>query len=223
MNNVVLVIAAHADDEALGCGGAMAKHAEQGDEVHVVFMADGVGSRGGALEASLQSRNAATESAMKILNVRSWQALGFPDNLMDSVPLLNIVQPLEAIIAKLAPRIIYTHHHGDLNVDHRITHEAVMTACRPVPGSTVHEILAFQVMSSTEWSGAGFVPFLPELYVDISAYQKIKRQALEAYGLEMRQVPHSRSVMHLNCLAQHHGNCVGVEAAEAFMVLRMIR
>jgi N-acetylglucosamine malate deacetylase 1 len=223
MNKVVLVIAAHADDEALGCGGTMAKHAAQGDEVHVVFMADGVGSRGGELKVSLRARAEATKRAMTILNVKSWHALGFPDNRMDSLPLLDIVQPLETIISKIAPHTIYTHHHGDLNVDHRITHQATLTACRPVPGSPIREILTFEIMSSTEWSGLGLVPFLANLYVDISEYQQIKMHALDAYGLEMRPAPHSRSMEHLNCLAQHHGYCVGVRAAEAFMVMRMIR
>ena len=223
MSKVVLVIAAHADDEVLGCGGTIAKHVAQGDEVHVVFMADGVGSRVGEFGALLRSRVKATEHAMRILNVRSWQALDFPDNRMGSVPLLNIIQSLEAIIARLAPHTIYTHHYGDLNVDHQITHQAVMTACRPVPGSTIREIMTFEVMSSTEWSSVGLAPFLPSLYVDITAYQKIKLKALKAYRLEMRPAPHSRSVKHLNCLVQHHGHCVGVEAAEAFMVLRIIR
>lgn len=223
MIKCVLVIAAHADDEVLGCGGAIAKHVAQGDEVHVVYMADGVGSRSGEFEALLRDRTKATERAMKILKVHSWQSLDFPDNRMDSVPLLNIVQPLEEIISKLAPHTIYTHHYGDLNVDHRVTHQAVMTACRPVPSSTIREILTFEIMSSTEWSSVGLAPFLPSLYVDISDYHEKKQKALDAYGLEMRSAPHSRSVEHLNFLAQHHGHSIGVSAAEAFMVLRMIR
>jgi LmbE family N-acetylglucosaminyl deacetylase len=223
MNKVVLVIAAHADDEALGCGGTIAKHAAQGDEVHVVLMADGVGSRGGKLEDSLRARTEATRRAMTILNVKSWHALGFPDNRMDSLPLLDIVQPLETIISKVAPHTIYTHHYGDLNVDHRITHQATLTACRPLPSSPIREILTFEIMSSTEWSSSGLAPFLPNFYVDISEYQQIKMRALDAYGLEMRPAPHSRSVEHLNSLVEHHGYCVGVRAAEAFMVIRMIR
>lgn len=223
MSKTVLVVAAHADDEALGCGGALAKHVAAGDKVHVVFVADGVTSRGGAGDEDLVRRQRATESARNILGISTMAFLDLPDNRLDSLPLLDIVQPLEAIIGKLAPEIIYTHHYGDLNVDHRLAHQAVMTACRPLPGGTVREILAFEVMSSTEWSSAGLAPFLPNYFVDISAHIEVKMQALDAYELEMRVPPHSRSIEHLRCLANHRGYCVGVDAAEAFMVMRVLR
>lgn len=223
MSKSVLVVAAHADDEALGCGGTIARHATSGDQVHVVFVADGVTSRLNAGGDELARRQQATEQARNILGIRSTTFLGLPDNRLDSLPLLDIVQPLEAIVARLAPELVYTHHYGDLNVDHRQTHQAVMTACRPLPGTTVREILTFEVMSSTEWSGVGLAPFLPNLFVDIGAQLDTKMRALEAYGLEMRAPPHSRSLMHAQCLAQHHGCCVGVDAAEAFMVMRAIR
>lgn len=223
MSKTVLVVAAHADDEALGCGGALAKHVAAGDKVHVVFVADGVTSRAGAGQEDLARRQRATETARKILGISTMAFLDQPDNRLDSLPLLDIVQPLEAIIGKLAPEIIYTHHYGDLNVDHRLAHQAVMTACRPLPGSTVREIFAFEVMSSTEWSSAGLAPFLPNYFVDISAHIEVKMQALDAYELEMRVPPHSRSIEHLRCLANHRGYCVGVDAAEAFMVMRVLR
>lgn len=223
MSKTVLVVAAHADDEALGCGGTLAKHVAAGDKVHVVFVADGVTSRGGAGQEDLVSRQRATENARNILGISTMAFLDLPDNRLDGLPLLDIVQPLEALIGKLAPEIVYTHHYGDLNFDHRLVHQAVMTACRPLPGSTVREILAFEVMSSTEWSSPGLSPFLPNLFVDISAHMEIKMQALEAYGLEMRVPPHSRSMGHMRSLAKHRGYCVGVDAAEAFMVMRVLR
>lgn len=223
MSNTVLVVAAHADDEALGCGGTIAKHVAAGDRVHVVYVADGVTSRGGAGQDDLVRRQQATENARNILGISTLAFLDLPDNRLDSLPLLDIVQPLETLIGKLEPEIIYTHHYGDLNVDHRLVHQAVMTACRPLPGSTVREILAFEVMSSTEWSGPGLAPFLPNFFVDISAHMETKMQALEAYALEMRVAPHSRSTEHMRCLAKHHGYCMGVDAAEAFMVMRVLR
>ena len=223
MSNTVLVVAAHADDEALGCGGSLAKHVAAGDKVHVIFVADGVTSRGGAGQDDLVRRQQATEKARQILGISTTTFLDLPDNRLDSLPLLDIVQPLETLIGKLQPKIIYTHHYGDLNVDHRLVHQAVMTACRPLPGSTVREILTFEVMSSTEWSGPGLAPFLPNFFVDISAQMESKMQALEAYALEMRVPPHSRSKEHMRCLAKHHGYCMGVDAAEAFMVMRVLR
>lgn len=223
MSKCILVVAAHADDEVLGCGGTMARHTAAGDRVHVVFVADGVTSRVDAGDEELARRQQATAQACTILGASSSTFLGLPDNRLDSIPLLDIVQPLEGICAKLAPEVVYTHHYGDLNVDHRVTHQAVMTACRPLPGAVVREILTFEVMSSTEWGSVGLAPFLPNLFVDIGAQLEIKMRALEAYALEMRAPPHSRSAEHMRCLAMHHGYSMGVDAAEAFMAVRIIR
>lgn len=223
MTSSVLVVAAHADDEALGCGGTIARHVEAGDHVEVVFVADGVSSRPGAVERDLAGRLQATERAKQILGITNIRFLGLPDNRLDSVPLLDIVQSLEVIIAELKPAVVYTHHNGDLNVDHRVTHRAVMTACRPLPHATVREILAFEVLSSTEWGDAGASPFIPNYFVDISTTLEIKLRALNAYSMEMREPPHSRSLVHVANLAQHRGHCVGVDAAEAFMLVRRVK
>lgn len=223
MAKTILVVAAHPDDEVLGCGGTIARHVAEGDAVHVIFMADGVGSRKGKLKREMNERNLAKTQALKILGVSSSHSLDFPDNYMDSMPLLDIVQPLERLICEIQPRTIYTHHHGDLNVDHRITHRAVMTACRPLPGSSIREILTFEVMSSTEWSDAGQQAFDPNVFVDISEHWPKKLQAIEAYALEMRPAPHSRSIGHLETLARHRGACVGMERAEGFRLIRGLR
>ncbi|MDX1695685.1 MAG: hypothetical protein R3208_18105, partial [Ketobacteraceae bacterium] len=134
-----------------------------------------------------------------------------------------VVQPLEAVINRHQPEIIYTHHNGDLNIDHRITHQAVLTACRPQPGSSVKAIYSFEVLSSTEWNTPGSNPFLPSYHVDITTHLDTKRQALEAYALEMLHPPHSRSIDHALALAHHRGHSVGFEAAEAFMVIRILQ
>lgn len=223
MTNCVLVVAAHADDEALGCGGTIVRHVSEGDAVYVVFMADGVSSRLGVESTALGIRNSAAESAKEILGVRENFYLGLPDNRMDKIPLIDVVQQLESIIQRLKPNIIYTHHYGDLNIDHRITNQAVLTACRPQPGASVKEIYAFEVMSSTEWAQHGKDPFTPNYFVDIGLALKVKLNALEAYASEMRVPPHSRSIEHLSILARHRGHCVGVSAAEAFVALRVVR
>lgn len=222
MSKSVLIVAAHADDEVLGCGGTIARHVAEGDVVHIVFMADGVGSRAHGETYQLQHRNLARDEALKILGVSEYNALDFPDNRMDSVPLLDVVQALEPIIEQVQPTRVYTHHSDDLNVDHCVTHQAVMTACRPMPGSSVREILTFEVMSSSEWATPSVAPFVPNTFVDISDYLPNKLEALAAYEMEMRSVPHSRSVAHIEALALHRGNCVGIDAAEAFMVIRMV-
>jgi len=220
----ILVVAAHADDEALGCGGTIARHVSEGDSVHLVLMADGVNSRSSVTNMDAeQRRNHALHTAQKILGISSIECFGFPDNKMDSLPLLDIVKPLESVISKIQPSVIYTHHHGDLNVDHQLTHKAVMTACRPVPGISVREILTFEVVSSTEWSTPSVAPFVPNAFVDITNYLSAKIDALAAYEMEMRSAPHSRCIAHVEALSRHRGNCVGVEAAEGFDVVRMIR
>lgn len=219
----VLVVAAHADDEALGCAGTIVRHVEEGDTVHLVFMADGVQSRRESSEADFLRRLEASKHALSILGVSSSQSLELPDNKMDSVPLLEVVQKLELILEETQPSVLYTHHHGDLNIDHRLTQAAVMTACRPVPGSSVREIYGFEVLSSTEWATQQSSPFLPNYFVDITQQLRTKLAALEAYADEMRKPPHSRSMAHAKVLAHHRGYSIGVDAAEAFEVYRTIR
>ena len=219
----VLVVAAHADDEALGCGGTIARHVEEGDAVHLVLMADGVHSRTESSEADFARRIEASKRAQSILGISSSQSLELPDNQMDSAPLLEIVQKLEPILEEIQPSIVYTHHHGDLNIDHRLTHAAVITACRPVPDSSVREIYGFEVLSSTEWATQQDSPFLPDYFVDITQQLQTKLYALEAYAEEMRKTPHSRSMAHVEVLAHHRGYSIGVDAAEAFEVYRIVR
>lgn len=223
MTKKVLAVVAHSDDEALGCGGTLARHVDEGDHVSVVFVADGVSSRLSVSPGDARRRHRAAVEAQAILGLHEVHHLDLPDNRLDSLPLLDVVQAIERIVTLIAPEVVYTHHHGDLNIDHRVVHEAVMTTCRPMPGSSVREIYSFEVMSSTEWSAPDKRPFLPQLRVDIGDQLQRKIDALGAYAEEMRGTPHSRSIEHLRALAFHRGNEVGVEAAEAFMILRMVR
>ena len=218
----VLVIAAHSDDEALGCAGTIAKHIAFNDNVYILFMTDSVGSRHVSENEIINRQEKATKAA-KILNISSMENLDFPDNKMDSVPLLDIVQSIENKINELRPDIIYTHHIGDLNIDHQITHQAVMTACRPQPELSVKEIYAFEILSSTEWQTPGHLPFSPNVFVDITDFIDIKLQVLDVYQEEMRQKPHSRSTENIIRLNKLRGNSVGLEYAEAFIMLRFIK
>jgi len=222
MVKTVLVVAAHSDDEALGCASTMAKHIDGGDQVHVLFMTNGVDARSVTGDEALKRQDAA-QKAVDVLGVASMKNLNFPDNKMDSVPLLDVTQRLEKVIAELQPAIIYTHHIGDLNIDHQVTHKAVMTACRPQPDFCVKEIYAFEVLSSTEWQTPNIHPFSPNVFVDISDFIDTKKRVLESYGEEMRQIPHSRSIDNVIRLNAIRGNAVGVNFAEAFMLLRKIK
>lgn len=222
MSKTILIVAAHADDEAIGCSGTIARHVAEGDNVHLLFMTDGVGSREVVADEASE-RLSAAEQAAKILGVSSVTHLNFPDNSMDALPLLDIVKEVEVKITEISPEIIYTHHIGDLNVDHQIAHKVVMTACRPQPGFCVKTIYAFEVLSSTEWQTPSLNAFIPSVFVDITDYLPIKMQVISVYEEEMRQVPHSRSPQHVELLAKHRGYSVGLHAAEAFMLVREIK
>ena len=222
--STMLVFAAHPDDEVLGCGGTIARLSSEGVHIHVIFFTDGVSARDEMVSSNESiERRAAAKTAMKILGAKSVTFGAYPDNRMDSVDLLDIVQFVELQIHDYAPQMILTHHAGDLNIDHRLVHQATITACRPQPNHCVKTILFFEVPSSTEWQTPGSAPgFSPNWFVDISDYLEIRTRALEAYADEMRSWPHSRSLQAINHLARWRGATVGVDAAEAFMLGRNI-
>lgn len=221
----VLIFAAHPDDEVLGCGGTMAKLADHGVAVHVVFLADGVFSRqGGATQTTeLLARREAAKKACHILGASSVSFGEFPDNRMDSVAMLAITQFVEGHLHQHRPVTVLTHHISDVNIDHRRTLQAVTVACRPQIGNSVKSLLSFEVPSSTEWQLPGQAPsFAPDWFVDISATLYRKLDALRAYQFELREWPHPRSIQGVEHLAKWRGATVGVDAAEAFVLGRQI-
>ena len=222
MSNTILVVAAHPDDEALGCGGTIARHVSAGDEVYALFMTNGVSARPTTSETDVQLRNGAAEAARNVLGVKRYIYKEFPDNQLDTVALLTLTQSVESVIKELQPSIIYTHHQGDLNIDHRRTHEAVMTACRPQPEFCVREILAFEVVSATEWNTPHVTPFIPNYFVDITTCMDLKMKSIEAYCDEVRKYPHARSYENIKALSRYRGSTVGMAFAEGFTLLRML-
>ena len=219
----VLVVCAHPDDEVLGCGGTMAALADRGCRVDVAFLADGIGARnpGAAANAELERRHAAAHKAAQILGVSEVVFDDLPDNRLDTVALLDIVQRIEALISRFQPDTVFSHHAGDVNIDHRRVHEAVIAACRPQGHCPVRSLLFFEVASSTEWQPPGSAPvFAPNWFVDIGATLSRKMDALAAYHEEMRDWPHPRSLGALEHLARWRGATVSVQAAEAFVLGR---
>ncbi|HEV3104181.1 MAG TPA: PIG-L deacetylase family protein [Trinickia sp.] len=217
----ILVVAAHPDDEVLGCGGTIAAHAARGDDVHVAILAQGLTSRGAATQAEFDRLHAAAAQARAILGAATLALHEFPDNRMDTVALLDVVKVVEALIEQYRPAIVYTHFASDLNVDHRITHEAVVTACRPLPGHPVERVLCFEVPSSTEWLPASSGhPFVPNWFSSIESTLDKKLAALNAYAGEMRSFPHPRSLEAVKHLAAWRGASAGLVAAEAFVLAR---
>ena len=225
MPQKILIIAAHPDDEILGCGGTMARHADQGDDVAVLFMTNGVGARGSGQDDSQNPdlRSTALDQALEIVGARLLDHLSWPDNEMDTVSLLKIAQSIEGVLAEFGPDIIYTHHGSDLNLDHRLTMQAVMTAARPQPSSGIKAIYSFEVASSTAWQGQTLHSvFEPNHYVNIEQQLDKKLAALRAYHEEMRPFPHARSIDALEHQARWRGSQVGLPAAEAFVVERSL-
>jgi LmbE family N-acetylglucosaminyl deacetylase len=215
----VLVIVSHPDDEVLGCGATIAKYTKNGNEVQVVFIADGFSSR-----LNDDNRDAVAKQVAEILNCNQPIFLDFPDNQLDTIPLLEIVKKIEKVVDDFQPNIIYTHHFGDLNIDHQITHKAVMTACRPQPNFCVKEIYSFETLSATHWQSSSMGnAFSPNCFIDVSDLVDIKMKALQCYDSEMRATPHVRSYKSVEILSKLRGNLVGVENAEAFFLERLVK
>jgi LmbE family N-acetylglucosaminyl deacetylase len=227
MTGATLVLAAHPDDEVLGCGGTIARMADKGVRVHIAILADGVGARASDARpdpAELGRRRGAAERSAEILRATSIEFDDLPDNRMDSVPLLEITKRVEGLIARYRPDTVLTHHGGDLNIDHRRVHQATLTACRPQGDHPVRTILCFEVPSSTEWQAPGsHIPFAPNWFVDISLTLERKLAALDAYASELRAWPHPRSRQAVAHLARWRGASIGSEAAEAFMLARHLQ
>jgi LmbE family N-acetylglucosaminyl deacetylase len=225
----VLVVAAHPDDEVLGCGGTVAGYAAAGHDVHIAIVAEGITSRYGeraeADPGDLQALQTDARAAANTLGARSVSFGGLPDNRLDSVPLLRVVKLVEEWIEGFKPDAVYTHHPGDLNVDHGATFRAVLTATRPgAAGVTVSDLYAFEVPSSTDWAFQRVGPaFHPNVFVNVAASLEQKVAAMECYESERRSAPHPRSPEMLRATAARWGSVAGMPYAEAFELIRSLR
>lgn len=220
-NKKIMVIVAHPDDEVLGIGGTILKHVAKKDEVSALILGDGELSRGSATPTDVIKREKQAKEISKKLGFKNLFLEKLPDNQFDSISLLSITKIVEKYIDKIKPDIIYMHHGGDLNIDHRITFQAVLTACRPQPGFFVKRILTFETPSSTEWSTEGIGKiFVPNFYNDISDFIDKKIEVLKIYKDEMKTFPHPRSYEGATILAKFRGMTVGYKYAEAFEIIR---
>jgi LmbE family N-acetylglucosaminyl deacetylase len=219
----IMVVAAHPDDEILGCGATIAKHVKNGDDVYVLIVSEGATSRSIHSEFDCQHLKSAAEHANQLLGVSAIFFGGFPDNRLDTISRLEVVKFIEGHIEKIQPEVIYTHHSSDVNIDHQILHHAVVTASRPQPGFCVKTLLFFEVPSSTEWQVPGnSCSFQPNWFINVEHEKQKKFQALELYASEMRSWPHPRSYEAIEHLMAWRGATVGVSSAEAFYLGRNI-
>lgn len=223
----ILIVVAHPDDEVLGCGGVIAMHANTGCDVFVLILGEGISSRYSDRKSVRSEKfsdlKEQAKDAARILGVKKIFFSDFPDNSFDSLPILKIIKEIEKVKRLTRPGIIYTHHYGDLNIDHRITYRAVLTACRPLKDESVSEIYSFEVSSSTEWSGPNKENiFIPDRFVDISKTIDKKTEALRSYRYELRPYPHPRSIKGIRAVAAKRGLEAGLKFAESFETIRTV-
>ena len=223
-----LVIAAHPDDEVLGCGGTIAKRSAAGEAVFIVILGEGMTSRTERREdadpAAVNTLHARSAEVAELLGARDLFMFSLPDNRFDTVPMLEVVKHIEQLIGRLQPSVVYTQHGGDLNIDHVVTYRATLTATRPVPGSPVQTVYSYEVASSTEWAFDAFSPrFTPQVFEDITETLDTKIRAMQTYESEARAFPHPRAPEALRARATALGAQIGVTAAEAFAVVRELR
>lgn len=220
----ILVVAAHPDDEVLGCGGTIARHVSEGDEVYCLILGDGITARNldkKEADKQLKQLKEHSKKSAKILGIKQIYFNGFKDLYFDTIPLLEVVKCVEKYKNQIRPDIIYTHHYGDLNIDHQITYKAALTATRPMEGETVKKIYSFEIPSSTEWAFNN--TFKPNVFVDVSNTMWKKIEAFQCYTSEIRESPHPRSVISLKNMAYRWGGIVNLWYVEAFELVREIR
>jgi len=223
MSEVVLVVVAHSDDESISMAGTIVKHVLKGDKVFVVSMTDGVGARDNADIDERKRRKVSSNIASQELGFQWGPCFDFHDNAMDGYPLIRVIKAVEQAKLEYRPTLVYTHSAADLNVDHRVVTNAVLTAFRPEPNEVCKELRLFEVASSTDYGHAAVTGiFTPNLFIDISREWPSKKRALNAYSAEMRDYPHSRSIKGIENLAKLRGSQVGYEYAEAFEVIRKL-
>ncbi len=229
MSERVLVIAAHPDDEILGCGATLARHSRQGDAVFVAILGEGITSRANCREdgmdaMALRKLREDARRAAQIIGANELFTFDLPDNRFDSVDLLDVIKIVERLKMTTQPTLVYTHHAGDLNIDHTITQRAVLTAFRPLDDRQPRALYAFEVPSATGWNAPSMENiFWPTHYVGVTETLAVKIEAMEAYHSERRPWPHPRSPRALEVWAQRRGSEVGMDAAEAFVPLRTLQ
>lgn len=223
----ILIIAAHPDDEILGLAGTMKKYINGGWKAYCVILGEGITSRTDRRQDTpedlLNGLRNQTLKAAEIIGFEKTYFANFADNRFDSIDLLDIIKKVDEYVQLIKPDIIYTHHYGDLNIDHRKTFESVITACRPVGEYSVKEIYCFETPSSTEWNlRYGDNTFKPNVFVDIEDTLPAKLDAMACYQTELGKYPHPRSLKALEIIAAKWGTVVGCNYAEAFELIRKI-
>ena len=221
MTNSVLVVAPHLDDEVLGCGGTIARHVAEGDEVQVAIVSMGDLALYPIEEEEAQRLE--LKAAHEVLGVAGVHFLDFPAPRLDTVPGYHLADAIGHVVRSVKPTIVYLPYRGDIHVDHRAVYLATLVATRPINACPVRQLLCYETLSETEWASPfGDEAFIPNVFVYISDFLPRKLQAFSCYESQLKQFPHPRSLEGIESLARFRGATVSVPAAEAFMLIRQI-
>jgi len=222
--NKILILAAHPDDEVLGCGGTIVKSIFKGDVVQVTFLGEGSTCRfedptTKEASESIQERNDWAVNAISKLGVQKFEFNNLPCGRLDQIPIIEINKIIEKEIDKFRPDVVFTHSESDSNNDHQIVFRSSIMATRPSGNHIVKKLYSYEVLSSSEW---GFKkPFQPNFFVSLSDFELEKKcEALECYKTEMRTFPFPRSLEGVRNQAIMRGMQSGVKFAEAFCLIR---
>jgi LmbE family N-acetylglucosaminyl deacetylase len=215
----VVVVAPHPDDEVLGCGGVMARHAAAGDEVFVI-----VATRGAPevfSDESVERTRAEARQAHAILGVRETRFLDFPAPRLDVTPGHLLADALAQQFRAWQAERVYLPHHGDIHTDHGRVYQAALVAARPLANCPVRQLLCYETLSETEWTPPiASAVFYPTVFVDISAHLPKKLEAMRCFVSQLKAAPNPRSLETIEALARVRGSTISVPAAEAFVLVR---
>ncbi|EAI2991774.1 PIG-L family deacetylase [Campylobacter lari] len=223
MNNKILIIAAHPDDEVLGCFGTIARLIKEGYEAYSLILGEGKTSRDDIIDINKEKNILENEllKANETIGIKKVFRGYFLDNSFDKVHLLEIIKTIENVKNEIKPNIIFTHYENDLNIDHQLTYQATITATRSLVDESVKEIYSFEILSSTEWKYP--LSFNPDVFYDISSTLDLKLKAMSYYDSELKAFPHPRSLEGIELNAKYNGMRVGLKYAEVFKCVKIIK
>lgn len=221
----ILVVAPHADDEVLGCGGSIAKHVRLGDKVYVAIMTNAaIGAPELFSSESITAVRAEALESHKRLGVEETLFFDFPAPQLEQYPQYKIASILNALIKEKNIDTMYIPHKGDLHLDHGVIYNASLVAARPVPGQCVRHIYAYETLSETEWGHptveAFFIPRYFNVLNDLDFASKIK--AMQCFSSQLKEFPNTRSIKAIEHLSALRGAYVGANTAESFDIIRSI-
>lgn len=211
----ILVIAPHGDDEILGCGGVMARYSENND-IYICYVTQPTEEWN--LEYK-QNRNKEIDNVKTLLNIKEVFKLKLPTVQLDMIPQKELNELIGEVIRATNPDIMFIPSNKDVNMDHRIIHNACLVASRPTYNN-IKKILSYETISETEWGNFG--AFNSNVYIDISEYIDKKLEAMKCYDNELFDNPHPRSLDVIKSLARKRGSEINVMYAEAFELIREI-